>query len=44
MFQKEIERYYCFIDDINNEIIINILKYRNISLNHDDSELLALIV
>ena len=32
MFQKEIERYYCFIDDINNEIKINILKFRNISL------------
>jgi thiamine monophosphate synthase len=32
MFQKDIERYYCFIDDINNEIKINILKFRNISL------------
>ena len=32
MFKKEVEKYFCFIDDINNEIKINILKFRNISL------------
>ena len=39
MFKKEVEKYYCFIDDINNEIKINILKFKNISLIYKSKQL-----
>lgn len=32
MLKKNLEKYYCFINDINNEIKNNILKFKNISL------------